>query len=74
MITDATGMPRYYDKSYVEHIKPPSPELRQLYREMQANPRYHIATRKLVLSKRVSDHSHPDGHLDDYGLRRRTKA
>jgi hypothetical protein len=43
MIIDAEGNPRYVDKQYEQHAKPPSPELKALYREMAANPRFHIS-------------------------------
>lgn len=43
MILDCDGNPRYADKSWELHPKPPSPELKRLYREMEANPRFHLA-------------------------------
>jgi hypothetical protein len=43
MILDCDGNPRYADKTYHPHVKPPSPELKRLYREMEANPRFHIS-------------------------------
>jgi hypothetical protein len=43
MIQDFFGHPRYYDKPYHHNVKPPSPELKALYREMEANPKFHIS-------------------------------
>jgi len=42
MILDCDGNPRYADKSFYLTVKPPSPELKQLYKEMEANPHFHI--------------------------------
>ncbi len=43
MIEDFFGKPRYADKQINSHVKPPSPELLQLYKEMDANPNFHIS-------------------------------
>jgi len=43
MIIGPDGHGRYADKSYTLEYKPPSPELLRLYREMDANPNYHIS-------------------------------
>lgn len=42
MINDFWGNPRYSDKPYEGNVKPPSPELLALYKEMESNPNFHI--------------------------------
>lgn len=43
MITGYGGHQCYADKSFTLEAKPPSPELIRLYREMEANPNFHIS-------------------------------
>jgi hypothetical protein len=43
MIIDSDCRPRYYDKPFLTNASPPSPELVALYREMEANPKFHIS-------------------------------
>ena len=38
MIIGPDGHGRYADKSWTLHAKPPSPELKRLYREMASQP------------------------------------
>ncbi len=42
-IIDAQGNLRYADKSWYLEAKPPSPELKRLYLEMQNNPKFHLS-------------------------------